>query len=479
MNIKRIVISIVLLVLLSNIVLAQNTVHLYFFYGETCPHCAQEELFLDELEDKYPDLKVHHHEVYYDSQNQKLFKEMAQAFGTSARGVPTTFVNDKVWVGYAPARASEIEERVKTCIEQGCIDPLEKIGKTSSNGEISTDMETVVSVEHSGNGNEQEDKTKESTDTNVELPFIGQVDASKMSLPALTLILGFIDGFNPCAFFVLLFLLSMLIYAKSRKRMLIIGGTFVLFSGLIYFIFMAAWLNIFLLIGSLKMVTTIAGTVAVIIAVINIKDFFLFNKGISLSISDEAKPKLFQRMRNLLRADSMTNMLIGTIVLAVAANMYELLCTAGFPMVFTRILTLNNFSSFTYYMYLVFYNIVYVVPLAVVVGVFTKTLGAKKMTEWQGRVLKLLSGMMMLSLGLLLLFVPELLNNVFISVGVIAFALFMTWIIVTATKDALKEHAQEDECVKMCKENKKTDNDKKDKDLNKDEEEKDKFSKKD
>jgi len=247
--------------------------------------------------------------------------------------------------------------------------------------------------------------------TEYTLPIIGNVDVSQLSLPMTTVILGGMDGFNPCAFFVLFFLLSLLIHVHSRGRMALIGGTFVLFSGLFYFLFMAAWLNVFLIIGRLAAITSAAGIAALVIAVLNIKDFFFFERGVSLVISEKDKPKLFVRMRGLLHTASLSSMFFGAVVLAIAANSYELLCTAGFPIVFTRILTLHDLPASDYYMYILLYNIVYVIPLAGIVAVFTVTLGAKKLTEWQGRELKLVSGMMMLGMGGVLLFNPALMSN--------------------------------------------------------------------
>ena len=213
-----------------------------------------------------------------------------------------------------------------------------------------------------------------------------------------------------------------------------IGGTFVFFSGFIYFVFMAAWLNLFIIAGQLLIITVIAGIIALTVAVINIKDFFFFSKGVSLSIPEKAKPKLFERMRKLLKSTSVSSMLMGTIVLAIAANSYELLCTAGFPMVFTRILTLQNLTTGQYYLYLAMYNCIYVVPLAAIVVIFTITLGAKKLTEWQGRKLKLLSGLMMFFLGLLLLIDPALLNNIFVAAGILAAVFILFALIIFLTK---------------------------------------------
>jgi hypothetical protein len=219
---------------------------------------------------------------------------------------------------------------------------------------------------------------------------------------------------------------------QSRKKLFLVGGTFVFFSGFIYFIFMAAWLNIFLLTGKIAAVTMAAGTIALFIALINIKDFFYFRKGVSLVIPEKAKPGLFARMRKLLKTASLPSVILGTLVLAAAANMYELFCTAGFPMVYTRLLTLHNLTKVHYYLYLVLYNVIYVIPLALVVLFFAVTLGAKKLTERQGQVLKLVSGMMMLCLGAVLLAKPELLNNITVTAGLLGISLAASWIIVFA-----------------------------------------------
>jgi hypothetical protein len=215
--------------------------------------------------------------------------------------------------------------------------------------------------------------------------------------------------------------------------MLLIGSVFVFFSGFIYFLFMSAWLNLFLVMGQVDVITKIAGIVAIVIAAINIKDFFLFKKGISLTIPDGAKPKLFDRMRKLLKTTSVFSILIGTAVLAIAANAYELLCTAGFPMVFTRILTLSNVTSSWYYLYLVLYNTIYVIPLSVIVIIFTVTLGKKQLSERQGRLMKLVSGTMMLALGGALLFNPTILSNAFISFILLVGALIVSLVIAGVT----------------------------------------------
>jgi hypothetical protein len=263
----------------------------------------------------------------------------------------------------------------------------------------------------------------------ISVPLLGDKRVDDLSLPALTVVIAGCDAFNPCAFFILLSLLSLLIHAHSRWRMLLVGGIFVFFSGLFYFLFMAAWLNVFLLIGQINAITVFAGGVAVVFALINIKDYFWFKQGVSLSIPDSVKPGLFARMRKLVNSDNTLAMMLAAGGLAAFANLYEFLCTAGFPMVFTRVLTLNELPPATYYLYLLLYNVVYVLPLVLIVIVFSLTLGARKLQERQGKILKLMSGMMMLGLGLILLLQPNWLNNAGVAALLLAAALLATYVI--------------------------------------------------
>ena len=396
----------------------------HFFWGSGCPHCKEEKVFLDKMKNRYPQMKIHDYEVWYDKENAAVLAKMAKAFNIKASGVPVTFIGRNIVIGFSEHSKNELSDYFQECRTTQCSDPADFIsGKLSVDSPVDQKSSQTKDLECTEKG-----KT-------VYIPWIGNLDSSQMSLPVITLVIAGLDSFNPCAFFVLFSLLGLLIHAQSRKKMFLIGSVFVFFSGFIYFLFMAAWLNLFLVMGQVEIITKIAGSVAVVIAVINIKDFFIFKKGVSLTIPDSAKPKLFDRMRRLLKSTSVVSILIGTAVLAIAANAYELLCTAGFPMVFTRILTLNHLSSGWYYLYLVLYNAVYVIPLASIVVIFTVTLGKKHLTEQQGRLMKLVSGTMMLSLGGVLLFNPSILSNAFISFMLLMGALVVSFAVVLITKN--------------------------------------------
>ena len=405
---------------------ANHKIIIYFFWGEGCPHCEEERQFLEGLKRELSSLEIRDYEVWHNRENAGFMAQMLRANGIQSSGVPLTLVHDQLFSGFTARSKTAIEKAIKSCTLVPCGDPAAVLSKPASSESAARERTfTAVTTAMSGG---------DSKDSAVTIPFLGDLDVSNSPLPVLTLILAGMDSFNPCAFFVLLTLLGMLVHAQSRNKMLLIGGIFVFFSGFIYFLFMAAWLNLFLVMGNVAVITTVAGGVSVLIAAINIKDFFLFRQGVSLSIPDSAKPKLFDRMRKLLRSDSLVSILIGTTVLAIVANFYELLCTAGFPMVFTRILTLNNLATPTYYLYLVLYNIVYVVPLFIIVLGFSLTLGRQKLSEWQGRVLKLVSGTMMLGLGSILLINPALLNSLLVSFSILVAALGVSLLVAMLTK---------------------------------------------
>ncbi len=250
-------------------------------------------------------------------------------------------------------------------------------------------------------------------ETDIFVPFIGRINTSALSLPVLTIVLGALDSFNPCAFFILIFLLNLLLYVRSRKRMLLVGGIFIFFSGLFYLIFIFILFNSLMITAQyITAVSLIAGSIAILIGFINIKDFFFFKSGPSLSIPESKRSEIFKRMRNLVKTTSLPAVLVGAIILAVTVNFYELLCTLGFPLIFTTQLNSYDLSLVEKYLYIVGYNVVYVIPLIIILLIFVFTLGRMKLSEWSGRSLKLLSGIMIFSFGVLFIVDYQLLENI-------------------------------------------------------------------
>jgi thiol-disulfide isomerase/thioredoxin len=344
-------------------------VEVFFFWREDCSHCHAETEFLKEMEQKFGDkLEVHY---LLAKDNLELFYQMAKENNAPTQWLPATFIPCCNWhiIGFDEKVGEEIESKIKGQLEVPACDE----------------------------------------DNYVLVPLIGKINIDEISLPTFTITLGLLDGFNPCAMFILMVLLSLLIHTKSRKKVAFIAGTFVFVSGLVYFMFMAVWLNVFMFMGFTGIVRIILALLALVVGIINIKDFFFFKKGISLSIPDTVKPKIFGKMRKIIQSDSVPTVLFGTIFLAFSVNLFEFLCTAGFPAIFTKVLVDQNLSPIMYYAYMLLYVLCYMIDDAIIVSIAVITLRSKKMTEGIGKWLKLISGLLMLGLAFAMIFAPELL----------------------------------------------------------------------
>lgn len=384
----------------------QPQVQLYFFWSAACPHCLDARPFVEQIPVVRPWVTLHSLELSRNPDNDRLYIDMAASLGESAEAVPALLFCGEMHVGWhqADTTGTDLVQHLDACRAR-------------------------VLAGHA--------PTSSASATTLTIPVLGAVEPGQYSLPLLTIAIAALDAFNPCAFFVLLFLLSLLVHQQHRGRMLIIGGVFVLFSALMYFAFMAAWLNLFQLLGNLTWVTLAAGALALLVGIVNIKDFFFLKAGLTLSIPESRKPDLYRRARAILAAGNLPTMLAATVFLAIAANFYELLCTAGFPMVYTRLLTLSGLTTAQHYLYLALYNAIYVVPLVLIVLAFVRSLGARKLSEREGRLLKLLSGIMMLELGALLVIAPARLNSV-----LVAFILLIAAVAVTALAARLTKHGE-------------------------------------
>jgi hypothetical protein len=245
----------------------------------------------------------------------------------------------------------------------------------------------------------------------MQLPVFGEVRASDLGMPLFTIAVGLVDGFNPCAMWVLLFLLSVLVNLQSRAKILAVAGSFVLVSGLAYFAFMAAWLNVVTLFASqLAKIYVALGLLAIFIGAVHVKDFFAFKQGFSFSIPEAAKPGIYARVRRIVTAENLFGAIVGAVILAVLINIIELLCTAGLPALYTTVLSAQEYSSLKEYAYIGLYNVAYMFDDSLMVGIVVITLGKRKLQEQQGRWLKLVSGVAVMVLGVIMLVKPELLT---------------------------------------------------------------------
>lgn len=367
-------------------------IDLEVFVREGCPHCAAAKVFLRQLQTEHPQLQIAIRDVGEDAEALAKFQSLASRFGIAAVGVPAFYLRDQLLVGFVDAETTG--RRIRELLDMPLTSPQTDLAPGSC------PPETSISCG-------KQTQLPPSVADGISTRWFGRLTVRNLGLPLFTLALGLLDGFNPCAMWVLLFLLSLLVNLHDRMRMALVAGTFVLVSGLVYFAFMAAWLNIFLLIGLSRTVQVMLGGVAAGIGALNVKDFFAFRKGISVEIPRAAKPAISSHIRGILQADNLPGALIGIIALAVLVNAVELLCTAGFPALYTQILTLHQLSWWQYYGYLGLYNLAYILDDGLMVTIAVVTLGHHKLQEREGRWLKLVSGVVMVGLGGLLLLKPE------------------------------------------------------------------------
>mgnify|MGYP000977377500 CR=1 FL=1 len=234
-----------------------------------------------------------------------------------------------------------------------------------------------------------------------------------LPLPIFTLIIGFIDGFNPCNMFVLTCLMALLVSSSdSKMRLYVVGITFVGTVFVLYFLFMAAWLNVFQYVNFITPLRIGIGLLSLIAGLINCKELLFFKKGISLTIPNEQKGPLMKKiyaMKAAIQKGSFPVLISSAFALAILSSLVEIPCTAGFPIIYTGILSGKVFeNSFVYYVYLAFYNILYVLPLFVIVTMFIVTFKGAPISQRQMEILKFIGGIIMILLGIVLLVNPSL-----------------------------------------------------------------------
>jgi len=251
--------------------------------------------------------------------------------------------------------------------------------------------------------------------------------------PVLTVVLGAVDSINPCAMFILFILLGLIVHAQSRRRMILVGGIFIFFSGLWYVLFMFILLTTFSAFEA-GIVAIVVGCIAVMFGIVNIKDFFFYKKGVSLSIPDDKKPGIYRQMRNLVKTPYISTAILGTILLAVTVNLFEFLCSLQWPLFYVATLNLHALPAVENYLYILLYNIIYVIPLVVIVLVFAFTLGRIKLSVWQSQVLKLFSGIMILSFGVLFLVNYKILEDVMTPILLLVLSVVATTVIAIVWK---------------------------------------------
>lgn len=344
-------------------------VNIYFFHKTSCPHCKKEGKLLDSLEQKYENINIYRFEVSGDSQNAKYLDEVKKLFDETSGGVPYTVIGTETFLGYNSYVGEKLEKTIQNYL-----------------------------------GIKKETEQEKAT---FNLPIVGKTDAKEVSIPFVAILLGVIDGFNPCAMWVLLFLINMFIDMKDKKKMFILGYTFLFTSALVYFLSMLG-ISVVLNVTAVKQIQILIALVALIAGVLNIRTYIKTRNDTGCHVVDDKKrKKMVKRVIKITKQESMLLALIGVIALAASVNLVELACSLGFPAIFSEILALNNVTGALRILYLIIYVFFYMIDDLIVftIAVSTFTIAAKS-TKYT-KYVNLIAGIIMILIGTLLIFKPE------------------------------------------------------------------------
>lgn len=363
-------------------------VDVHFFWQNGCRHCKSEKVFLDALEEKYSFVRIHDYEISQSRENFELMISMAMERDSDYSGVPLLFVGSESFLGWADESSTGYMVEKAVLAEYDLLNSVFDSNSSDSNSFLSPDS---------------------NSSNIVALPFFGLMELKDVSLPIFTIVIAFFDGFNPCAMWVLIFLISMLLGLESRKKMWLYGFVFIAASAFVYFLFLAAWLNVFLFIGFAFWVRIIIGLIALFVAYHNIKEFFTNPSGGCKIAGKGQRKKVFEKITVLVKESSVPLALIGLIALAFAVNLVELVCSAGLPAVYTNILSMSSLTTFEYYSYLLLYIFIFMIDDLFIFFIAMTTLKLTGISTKYTRISHIVGGVLMLLIGLILIFAPELL----------------------------------------------------------------------
>lgn len=369
---------------------AAEGVDIYLFWRPGCPHCEREIAFLQKLEAEQPALRVHYFNLRESTANRELFRRAGQAFGAGVSSVPFTVIGERAWAGYVDdaTTGAALRAQALRCAADGCPDRMR-----------------ALLYESGAAAGAPVNPASELPET-VRLPLVGEVALKNPSLPLLTITLGALDGFNPCAMWVLLLLLGILVGEPERLRRWLLGGVFLAASAAVYFLFLAAWLNLFLFVGMLPWVQAAVGAAALLGGGGYLRQYALRRDEVCPVTAPAQRRRVFERLEDLARR-RLTLALAGVVLLAAAVNLVELLCSAGLPAVYTRVLTLSHVPPWQYYGYLLLYIAVFLFDDVVVFVAAMTTLEVTGLGTRYARVSRLVGGVVLAVLGVLLLLRPE------------------------------------------------------------------------
>ena len=392
---------------------ANEKVNVYLFYGDGCPHCSALEEYLDENYSNDKDVKVYKYEVWNDVTNQELWKKVEDVTGEEAKGVPYFVIGKEVMQGYS---AGDVwEKKVDKAIEEAKkINYNDNVGITLGvvEGKITKDDDIPKSnydpdKKEADISDYYNNDSDTNADTELNIPLIGTISLKDMSIPVIAILIGLVDGFNPCAMWVLIFLITMLFDYPSRKKMWILGCTFLFTSAFIYFLFMISFLKVAMFINSINVLKLLIAVFALVFGGFNIYRYFK-TKDVGCDVVDKNKRRrIINRIKNILSSKSFAFAIGGIILLAISVNLIELLCSMGLPVMFTEILAYNNITGVKNILYIILYIIFFLIDDLIVFFIAMKTLKITAISNKYSKYSHLVGGLIMIAIGLLMILKPE------------------------------------------------------------------------
>jgi hypothetical protein len=312
--------------------IAAEDYRVYFFYLPGCSHCEAQAVFNAKLESEFPSINITAIDGSTTS-GQALLSQLLDELGVEEQpGFPVTII-----------AVYEDQALISSWVSGGW-ESDDTSGKA---------LENAVQQCLTGNCPPATGTTPEKT---ITLPLIGTITLSDFSLPTLAVVLGLVDGFNPCAMWVLVYLISVVAMLRDKRRIWLIVGSFVLASGILYYLFMTAWLNAFLAIGFSRAVTTVVGLVALGGGTLQVREVVTTRGAIVCEVTDEdSRKKTMSRVQQIVSSPLTWGILVAIIGLAFTVNAVEFVCSAAIPAVFTQVLSLASLSTFQYYSYILLY----------------------------------------------------------------------------------------------------------------------------
>ena len=369
-------------------------INLYLFHSQDCTHCQSERKWLESIKDKYDNLNIYEYEITRNSDNSALLDKVKERLSSTSKYVPYTVIGEQHWIGWNEDNKAKITEAIENY--------------DFSKKDIVNEVINNIDGEKIGNTEVPTENNDDKTEFTV--PVLGKIDAKKVSLPIMAIVIGFVDGFNPCAMWVLIFLISMLLGMKDKKKMWVLGLTFLISSGLVYLLFMLAWLNIAVSLSSIRWIQLIISAVALIGAFVNLRSYFksIIKKDEGCEVVDNKKrKKLMERIKKYTSEKSFLLAMLGVMALAFSVNLIELACSAGLPLIFTQVLALNDLNALQYGIYIFIYLLFFLIDDIVVFVIAMKTFELTGISTKYTKYSHLIGGLIMLIIGLLMIFKPS------------------------------------------------------------------------